>query len=463
MRADDTIQAIDKIFNARSVAVVGASSDPTKFGYMTLDSIIRGGYEGPIYPINPKGGELLGLKVYCSLSEVPGRPELVVIIVPAKFVPDVLREAGDMGASGALILSGGFREAGRNDLEGEILSISSKYGMRIAGPNVQGINYLPNKLCAMFYPVICTRGPMAIISQSGTVTAALSEWAADEGLGISAAVNLGNQASLCERDYIDFFGSDQNTKVITMYLEGVKEGRDFLETIERVSSRKPIVILKGGRTAEGQRSAASHTGSMAGSHEVFSAACRQYGGINAPDLETLYDCAKALATMRLPRGNRVLIVSTSGGAGTLGADEAGLQGLEIPLLPDAFVKELKQLKISPLATLSNPLDLVSIDAEHFRQIVTVADRFQVADTVLLNFGDPVVRATEVSKYLADTITAGLAVSYQGGGEEEKLGRVKMQEAGIPVFQTPEKAMRGIAATVGYARYRESRKGHPWHI
>jgi len=457
MKVLETVQGIYRIFNARSVAVVGASGDPSKFGYMTLDSIIRGGFEGQIYPVNPKGGELLGLKVHPSLTEVPGQIDLVVVIVPAKFVPSVLREAGEMGVSSALILSGGFREAGRADLEEEISSISKNCGMRFAGPNVQGINYLPNKLCAMFYPVISTKGPLAIISQSGTVTAALSEWAADEGLGISAAVNLGNQTNLCESDYIDFFATDKNTKVIAMYLEGVKEGRHFLRTIERVASQKPIAILKGGRTAAGQKSAASHTGSMAGSYDVFNAACRQFGAFGPSDLETLYDGAKALATMRPPKGNRVLIISTSGGAGTLGADEAEVQGLEVPPLSEELVEELKRLDLSPLATLSNPLDLVSIDAEHFRQIVLVADQFDVADVFLLNFGDPVVGAIEVTKYIAATLKGGLAVSYQGGGEEEKLGRVKMQEAGIPVFPTPERAMRGIAAAARYARYRETRK------
>lgn len=457
VHVEGTVQAIERIFKARSVAVVGASGDPSKFGYMTLDSIIRGGYQGQIYPVNPKGGELLGLKAYPSLNEVPDQPDLVVVIVPAKFVPGVLREAAEKGVRGGLILSGGFREAGRADLEAEIASISKEYGLRFAGPNVQGINYLPNKLCAMFYPVICTRGPLAIISQSGTVTAALSEWAADEGLGISAAVNLGNQVNLCESDYIDFFATDESTKVIAMYIEGVKEGRRFVKTISQVAPQKPIAILKGGRTAAGQKSAASHTGSLAGSHEVFTAACRQFGVFDASDLETLYDGAKALATMRPPKGNRVLTISTSGGAGTLGADEAEVLGLAVPALPEELVEALKRLELSALATLSNPVDLVSISAEDFKQVVLVADQFDAADVFLLNFGDPVVGATEVSKHLAARIEGSLAVSYQGGGEEEKLGRVRMQEDGIAVFPTPERAMRGIAAAVRHARYRQTRK------
>jgi acetyltransferase len=452
---EETVQVLKKIFNARSVVLVGASSDSTKYGYMTLNSILRGGYEGQIYPVNPKGGKILGLEVYPSLSEVPGEPELLVVLVPANFVPGVLREAAQKGIKNAIILSGGFREGGRPDLEAEIAAVSREYGLRFAGPNIQGINYLPNKLCAMFFPVITTKGPLAIVSQSGTITAALSEWAADEQLGISAAVNLGNQVDLCESDYLDFFASDEKTKVVAMYTEGLQDGRRFLETIGRVVLQKPIAILKSGRTAAGQRSASSHTGSLAGSHGVFSAACRQFGAVKADDLETLYDSAKALATLKDPQGNRILIITTSGGAGTLASDEAESLGLVLPSLPQRFVEELKKVDLSPLAIFSNPFDLVSISADHFKKVALLADQFDVADVFLLNFGDPVVGAAEVAKLLAANIKASLAVSYLGGGEEEKLGRVEMHKAGIPVFPAPERAIRGIAAAVWAARYRRA--------
>jgi acetyltransferase len=457
---DQTVQSIYKIFNARSVALVGASADPTKFGFMTLNSILHAGYEGRIYPVNPKGGTLAGLSVYSSLKEVPSPLDLVVIVVPANFVPEVLQEAAAKGSAGAVILSAGFREAGRPDLEEEILSISRQSGLRLMGPNIQGINYLPNKLCPMFFPVITKRGPLAVVSQSGTITAALSEWAADEGLGISAAVNLGNQVDLCESDYLDFFATDEHTRAIVMYIEGVKSGERFLETIKRVAPQKPIVILKSGRTAVGQKSAASHTGSLAGNNEVFKAACRKFGVVCVDDLETLYDSVKALATLRSPRGNRVLTISTSGGACTLAVDEAASRGLAVPDLPESFKKELKKLALSPLATLSNPLDLASISADHFRQVVALADRNNVADIFLLNYGDPVVGATEVTRDLATSSKALVAVSFLGGGEEEKSSRVRIQELGIPVFPAPERAIRGIGAAVLYARFCQPKKETP---
>ena len=457
---DQTFQAMDKIFKARSVALVGASSNPRKLGFMTLDSLISGGYQGEIYPINPKGGEVMGRRVYASLSELPEPPDLVVVVIPARFVAGILQQAAEIGVRGGLILSAGFREDGRPDLEAEIAAIPKEYGLRFVGPNVQGINYLPNKMCAMFYPVITTRGPVAIVSQSGTITTALSEWAADEGLGISAAINLGNQVDLCESDYLDFLATDKNTKAIAMYIEGLKDGRRFMETLKRVAPKKPIAILKGGRTEAGQKSAASHTGSLAGSHQVFSAACRQLGVISANDLETLYDSVKALATLSPPTGNRVFSISTSGGAGTLGADETNSTGLALPDLPPALVEELKKQDLPPLATLANPLDLADIARDGFKKALIVADRYDLADVFLMNFGDPVVGASELVKELKASLKAQIVVTYFGGGNEEKSGRVEMQKAGIPVFPAPERAMRGIGAAVrlaGYLRRRQHKE------
>ena len=444
------VEAIRTCFYSRSLALVGASDDPRKYGYMTLRSILEAGYTGQVYPINPKGGELMGLKVYPSLKEIPGTLDLAVIVVPAQFVPEVLREAAAKGAKGAIILSGGFREAGRPDLEEQVTVIGRELGLRIMGPNIQGINYLPNKLCAMFFPVITRRGPLAIVSQSGTITAALAEWSADDGLGISAAVNLGNQADLCESDYIEFFAEDDSTQAIVLYLEGIKDGDRFLEVIQRVSRRKPMAILKGGRTIMGQKSAASHTGSLAGRYEVFHAACRQCGVYAAGDLQDLFDAGKALATLRPPRGNRVMMITTSGGAGVLASDEVDAEGLVFPPLPAGLLETLKANHMPPLAVFSNPLDLVSIQAEYFERAVLAADRQDMADVFLLGFGDPVSGGVEMVKRLSSQIRGVLVVAYLGGGTEEKIGRVSLHESGIPVFPTPERAVRAISAAVRYS-------------
>jgi acetate---CoA ligase (ADP-forming) len=459
-----TVQAIRKMFNARSLALVGASNDPHKFGYMTLHSILKGGYKGKIYPVNSKGGEFQGLRAHRSLSEIPEEVDLIVVLVPAHFVPGILREAAAKGVAGAIVCSGGFRETGQVDLEEDLRLIAKQHGIRILGPNIAGINYLPNRLCAMFFPVITVRGPLAIVSQSGTVTNGLSEWAAGEGLGITAAVNLGNQVDLCESDFLDFFATDENTKAIAMYLEGVQDGRRFLTALKQATVRKPVVVLKAGRTPVGQRSASSHTGSLATSYDVFSAACRQCGAIVADNLESLYDCAKALATLRLPKGNRIFSISSSGGAGTLAADVADAQGLVFPKPTPEFMEGLKKLPLSALATLANPFDTgADLDVDHFKKVALLADRLDLADLIFLNFGDPMAGATEMVKDLDANIKSSLAIGYFAGGEEEMQGRVNLHEAGFGVFPAPERAMAGIAATIQYARFRQSRAGKDSHL
>lgn len=457
----NTVRAIERMLNAKSLAVVGASSDPRKFGHMTLKSIIEGGYEGDIFPVNPKGGRILGLDTYPAIREIPQDIDAVVVLVPARFVPEILRDSAAAGAAGAVVCSGGFGEAGRTDLEAEIAEVCRETGLRVVGPNIVGLTYPPNKLCAVFYPVITTQGPLAIVSQSGTISNALSEWAADEGLGISAAMNLGNQVDLCESDFLDFLAVDPNTKAVAMYLEGVVDGRRFLQTLARATAVKPVVILKGGRTAVGKRSAASHTGALAANDGVFCSACRQCGAIMAPDLESLYDYSKAMATMRSPKGNRVFSLSSSGGAGILAADAMDGQGLVMPDLPKALQEKVKELPLSPLATLSNPFDTgADLDVGHFQQVATLVHESGLSDVVFLNLGDPVAGAPTMVEELLQRIDASLAVAYFAGGQEEKAGRPQLHAVGIPVFPTPERAIRGISAAVRHAQYRRTRGSRP---
>lgn len=456
MNSVATSEAIKRVFQARSVALVGASTDPKKYGYMTLDTLIKGGFDGKIYPVNPKGGEILGRTVYRSLEAIPEVPDMVVVLVPVQAVPGVLREAGSVGVPAAVVTSAGFSEVGRTDLQDELGAVARECGIRLMGPNIAGVAYLPNQLCALFFPAFTVPGPLAIVSQSGSLTNGLAEWASEEGLGICAAVNLGNQVDLSEADFLEYFTTDPNVGASICYLEGVKDGRRFLETLRRVGHEKPIAILKSGRSSAGRRSAASHTSSLAGTHEVFQAACRQCGVIAVSDLTTLYDCGKALATLGRPAGNRVLAISTSGGIGTLAVDEAESLGLSVPLLPEGLVQELKGLGLSPLASLSNPIDLAAIWAEEVREVALRADRHDVADVFLINFGDPVEGAAEAVKHVAANVKAKVAVSYLGGGEEEKAARWELHRAGIPVYPSPERAMVGISAVVEASHRRRMR-------
>ena len=453
---EETSQAIARILNADSVAIVGASNDPRKFGYMTLDSLIKGGFQGRIHPVNSKGGQVLGLPAFQSVSDIPEPIDVALIVVPVKFIPSILPQVAAKGAAGAIVCSGGFGEAGRPDLEREMVRTARELGLRLLGPNISGIAYLPNRMCAQFFPVLTRPGPLAVVSQSGTVTNGLCEWATEEGLGISAGINLGNQADLCESDYLDFFAQEESTRAIVLYLEGVRDGRRFLETLKRTTSRKPVTVIKGGRTEAGQRSTASHTASLASDHKVFAAACRQCGAYLAEDVETAFDAVKAQATMRPPQGNRLLCISTSGGANTLAMDAVDRWGLEVPLLPGKLVEELKGLGLSPLADFSNPVDLVSLDPEDFKKVALAVARHDLFDVLLINFGDPVPEDLELIRFLEAELEAGLAISYFAGGEQEKEGRVRIQAAGYPVFPAPERAIRGISAKVWETSFQRSR-------
>ena len=448
--ARDAIQAM---LGARCVAVVGASNDPKKYGCMTLKTMVASGFTGRIYPVNPKGGVFQGLAAVSSLGEIPEKIDLVVVLVPARFVPGILEEAGGLGVKAAIVTSAGFSEMGHPEAEAEILRIARAHGMRLLGPNVLGATYLPNQLCAHFFPDLHQPGPVAMISQSGSLTNGVTEWLEHDGIGACATVNLGNQADLVESDFLEYFADDPNVAAVCMYLEGVRDGRRFLDALAYCTARKPVAILKAGRSAAGSRSAASHTGSMAGAHQVFEAACRQNGARIAYGLGELYDQARALATLPVLKGDRILVISTSGGIGTLAVDEAEVQGLTVPDLPPAMAAELQKRGLARLGNIGNPIDLAAIWAEELRDCALIADQYDVCDVMLLNFGDPVERTTENVLEAAGRVRAGLAVTYLGGGEEEKKARLALQQAGVAVFESPERAVRAIRAAADYGRYR----------
>jgi acyl-CoA synthetase (NDP forming) len=445
--------AIWRMLKARRVAVVGASKDPTKFSGVLVPSILSGGYTGEVIPVNPRAEVVAGLKCYPSVSDIPGTLDLVVIAVPAKFVPGVLHEAADKGAAGAIIISAGGRESGKPEFDREILQIARERGLRFFGPNIQGVSYGPNRLSAVFWPVVTEHGPLAVVGQSGTVVAAITDWAQDDGLGVSASISLGNQADICESDVLRLFLEDEHTRVTALYLEGIDDGPRFVAAVKDVALKKPLVVLKCGRSQRGREAVASHTGSLAGSDKVFSGVCRQYGVVRADDSEGLYDAAKILACMRLPAGRRVLVISSSGGSCALAADTGDTQGLVLPDLPDGYVSALRELDLAEWGSFANPLDLATIAVEQFRTTVRLADAADIADVILMIFGDPVVGSAELAAELAAESRACICAAYYGGGAVEQVERRKMQRLGVPVFPSPERAMRAIGASCWYAEQR----------
>lgn len=439
---------LTRLFEPRAVAVVGASADPQKRGHIILKNIVDGGFAGPVYPINPRGGTILGLAAYPSLDDVPGPVDLAVIAVAAPLVAGVVEGCGRRGVAGAVVISGNFREAGNDDLEAELVAVARRTGVRVIGPNCQGIARPGSRLCAT-WPLMKDPGGMAIISQSGTVGAAFALWASAEGLGVSAFVSLGNRCDVDESDLIDFFGGDAATRAIALYLEGVRDGRRFMDVAGRVGREKPVVVLKSGRTASGRRAAQSHTRSVAGRDEVFDAACRQAGVVKAGDVEDLYDRAKALAMLAPPRGARLGVVTSSGGSGILATDAAAGAGLCVPALGAGTVAALRAA-LPAHCIAQNPLDLTG-DTDAARYAAAAPLLRDEVDMVLLIFGDPIPGACEAALRVRDETGLPVAALYLGGGEVEAPERCRLNRAGIPVFATPERAARALAAPAGWAR------------
>jgi acyl-CoA synthetase (NDP forming) len=447
-------EAIWRMLKARRLAVVGASQDPRKLSGVLVPSIQAGGFTGELFPVNPKADTVAGLKSYPSVSAIPGSLDLVIIAVPARFVPGILHEAADKGAAGAIVISAGGRESGRPEFDREIVEIARARGLRLFGPNIQGVAYGPNRLSAVFWPVITEHGPLAVVGQSGTVVAAMSDWAQDDGLGVSASISLGNQADICESDVVRLLADDEQTKAVALYLEGVDDGPRFVAAIKDVAMRKPLVVLKCGRSQRGRAAVASHTGSLAGSDRVFGGVCRQFGVVRADDSEGLYDAAKILACMPLPAGRRVLVISSSGGSCALAADAAEECGLVLPDLPDDFVAALRDLGLAEWGSLANPLDLAAPFVEQFRAAIELADKADLADVILPVFGDPIEGAAELMAELSPRSRARMCAAYYGGGAVEQVERRLMQRAGVPVFPSPERAMKALGAICWYAEQRQ---------
>ena len=437
--------SLQALFRPARLAVVGASAKPEKLGFQILKNILDAGFAGPVIPVNPKGETILGLASVKSVAEIPSGTDLAVVIVPAASVPGTVLQLGERKVRAAVVITGGFAESGPEGgrLQEELRQNASRCGIRVVGPNCQGVNYPYHGLCAC-WPLITRRGAMAIASQSGTVAAAMADWASEERLGFSAFVSMGNRVDVDEADLIEFFASDPNTKVITLYIEGVKDARKFLAAAR--ACRKPIVILKSGRTEQGRKAAESHTRSLAGKDEVYDAVFRQLGIHRAETLEELYDFSKALAYVPAPAGPRMLIVTSSGGSAIIATDVAEENGFRVSPLPEEPAARLREF-LPPHCIVGNPLDLTGDgDAERYRRVIAASR--QHYDVVMTIFGDPIPGASTIMEKGQNDL-----VAYLGGADVERAERLLFHEKGIAVFPTPERAVQALACHARFARAR----------
>lgn len=443
---------LDSLFSPRSVAVVGASTNLAKLGYMVLDNIIKHGYEGEVYPINPNAQEILGRTCYAKVSEVPGEVDLAVIVVPNAAVAEVMRDCGEKGIGAAIIITAGFREAGAEgrQMERDVISIAQEHGIRVVGPNCLGVIDTNSALNASFAAGMPTKGEISFMSQSGALCTGILDWAALNGLGFSSFVSLGNKGDLNETDFLDVWRDDPKTKVVMAYLEGVVDGDAFLDAARRLTKVKPLVVLKSGTTSAGSRAVSSHTGTLAGSDSAYDTAFHQVGILRANSISELFAFSTALAYQPLPEGDRVAIITNAGGPGIMATDACEKNGLQLATLSTDTVDFLHKV-LPAAANHYNPIDVLG-DAR--------SDRYEKALGAALQ--DPLVDAVMVlltPQAMTDidaTATAVVQVAGQFqkpvlasfiGGKDVASGNRILAEGAIPFYDFPEEAAGALTAMV----------------
>ena len=353
---DAIVTAMNRIMRPEAVAVIGASSEDGKIGNSVMKNLINGGYKGQIYPIHPKADEILGYKAYKSVKDVPGTIDTAVFAIPAKFVAGALIECGEKGIPGAVLIPSGFAETGNEEGQREIQEIGRKYNIRLMGPNIYGFYYTPSNLCATFCTAYDVKGSAALSSQSGGIGMAIIGFSRSAKMGVSAIVGLGNKSDIDEDDLLTFFEQDDNTKIIAQHCEDLKDGRAFAEVARRVSKKKPVIVLKAGRTSAGAKAASSHTGALAGNDRIYEDVFKQVGVIRARSLRQLLEFARGVPIMPTPKGENVVIITGAGGSGVLLSDACVDNGLSLMSMPDDLDAAFRKF-IPPFGAAGNPVDI----------------------------------------------------------------------------------------------------------
>ena len=440
------------IFYPESIAVVGASAEPNKVGYGVFRNLLD--FPGKLYPVNPKRSEILGHKAYPSLSEIPEKVDMMVVTVPGAMVPYVMEEAGQKGVKLAVVISAGFREIGENgrELEDRVVETAEKYGIRMVGPNCLGIILPHKKINATFDPISPQQGHLAFMSQSGAMITTVVDWSRQEDIGFSAIVSVGNQADMSFNEYLKFAAEDPDTRSIILYIEQIRDGRGFMDVVKDVSGKKCIVAIKSGSSKIGQLAASSHTGSLAGSHEVYMAAFRQTGIIVAKSMREAFQIAELLAYEDRPRGNRAIIITNAGGFAVLSSDYADRYGLELPTLPPALLEQMNSFLPEEWSH-KNPMDMVGDSgADRYARVFDIMIRNQdfwdiafvvAVPTVVL---DPRALGREIVRFSRNT--RNKVVGCILGGASMRSGVSILRESSINNFAELEEAFKAVGKVLG---------------
>jgi acetyl coenzyme A synthetase (ADP forming)-like protein len=350
------VAQMNHIMKPEAVAVIGASAENGKIGNSVMKNLINGGYQGHIYPIHPSAESVLGRKAYKSVKDVPGKIDLAVFAIPAKLVAKALIEVGEKRIAGAVLIPSGFAETGNVAGQAELVAIGREYNVRLMGPNIYGFYYTPKNLCATFCTAYDVKGNAALSSQSGGIGMAIIGFSRSARMGVSAIVGLGNKSDIDEDDLLLFFEQDDNTHIIAQHFEDLKDGRAFAEVAKRVSKKKPVVVLKAGRTNMGARAASSHTGALAGNDRIYEDVFRQSGVIRARSLRDLLEFARGIPVLPTPKGNNVVIITGAGGSGVLLSDACVDNDLSLMAMPPDLDAAFRKF-IPPFGAAGNPVDI----------------------------------------------------------------------------------------------------------
>jgi acetate---CoA ligase (ADP-forming) len=452
------VNQIQAIFSPKSIAVVGATGRPGSVGWAVFDNIMRDGYTGVVYPVNPKSFAVRGVRAYPNLGSIPDPVDLAVLIVPATTAAAVAEEAAAKGVKGLLVLSAGFKEMGAKgaELEAELARVTLAHGMRMVGPNCLGLINTDHavKLNASFGGRMPRPGNIGFISQSGAVCAAVLDYALGANIGFSKFISFGNKADVNEIDLLRFLRDDRDTEVICLYIEDISDGREFIEICREITweTKKPILAIKSGRSAEGAKAAASHTGSLAGSDLAYDAIFSQSGVQRVEGIQELFNYAIAFSQMPAPKGNRLAIVTNSGGPGIMATDTAIRYELNLAQLSDYTVAKLRP-QLSPAASLRNPIDIIG-DADHTRYLTAVREVIEdpnVDGVIVIMAPAAVNDPLETAKVMPQAIHGvdkPLLCAFMGLTEIVP-GVNYLRENGIPNYAFPEEAVRAMASMVKF--------------
>ncbi|MGB9710574.1 MAG: acetate--CoA ligase alpha subunit [Thermodesulfovibrio sp.] len=451
---------LDFIFNPDSIAVVGASAEEKKVGNAVLKNLING-YSGKIYPVNPSRTQILSLPCYPSVSAIPDKVDLAIIVIPAKAVAETLKDCARAGVKGVVVITAGFKEVGGDGVarEKEIVEIVRSSGMKMVGPNCLGVMNTKNKMNATFAAQLPPAGRVAFFSQSGALGVAIIDWALENNFGFSKFVSFGNKADLNETDFLEYFASDPETDVILGYIEDVVDGKRFLEVAKEVTKIKPVVLIKSGATEAGARAASSHTGALAGSDRAFTEAFRKTGIIRASGIQELFDTAEMFISRKIPKGRRLLIITNAGGPGIIAADTADSLKIKLDPMTRASIDAIAE-KLPPTASLYNPVDIIGdATSERYKVVLEQATKDEAVEGIcVILTPQAMTDVDQVADVVVDSArdTEKPVFAAFIGGQRVKNAVNKLKQSKIPCFSDPTVAINAYGKLIEFAELKKKK-------